>query len=530
MARSLRSTSTRCAGVLALIAVGAFVPRTAHAQPLPPQPPPPTTAPVSPPPPDLPPPPPPPWTANPTVYAPAPPAAPATTTTAPTAPTTAPAAGGTLIVDRPAPPPPALLEHEREHERHMSELELRLLQADERTRREHEDHERWWGWTRWVTISGYLQPQLLWQTFNAAASPNPAGQDPNATVAKQDNVFNTATGTGVPGLTTNGDYFRLRRARLKVELAPNDVSRFVMEIDPTLAGGPDNATGTIARNVEAQGIARWGGDVETVFGMGIFKIPYGWEVLQSDADRPFIERSWWEQNITPGEFDTGAKAYTTALHKRLTFQVAVINGETQGEKTFSLLPDTNKGKDVVGRLNYNFGPFDLGASGYYGQGSEVSIATLAFKEYPRYAGNVEAALHHKLLGIGETRILGELNAGQNMDRGVKYSFALPGLPTDIVNGSVVNRNEFGWFARIEQDITRWATLAFRYDFYTPDTSIALNGRSTEAVVGVVHFTKQLQLMLEYNHFTDNVHSTAPGTPVPYKQGDVFSGVFQVRYP
>jgi len=527
MARCLRSTSTRCAGLLALVAAASFLPRVASAQPvrpLPPPPPPPAAAPVSPPPPDLPPPPPPPWTANPNVFS-TEPVAPVATQ-----PASAPAGGAAPVVQPPA-PPPVNLEHEREHERRMGEMELRVLQSEERERRAHEDHEKWWGWTRWVTFSGYLQPQLLWQWYdNAAASPNPAGQDPNATVAKQDTVFNTAAGNGVPGLTTNGDYFRLRRARMKVELAPNEYSRFVMEIDPVLAGGPDNATGTIARNVEAQGIAKWSEDVVTTFGMGIFKIPYGWEVLQSDADRPFIERSWWEQNVTPGEFDTGAKAYTTALHKRLTGQVAVINGEVQGEKTFSLLPDIKKGKDLVGRLNYNFGPLDLGVSGYYGQGAQVSIATLAFKQYPRYAGNAEAALHHRFLQAGETRLLGEINAGQNMDRGTKYAFALPGLPSDIVNGSVTNRNEFGWFARIEQDITRWTTLAFRYDFYTPDTSISTNGRSTEGVVGVVHFTKQLQMMLEYNHYTDNVHSTAAGTAIPYKQGNMASGVFQVRYP
>jgi Phosphate-selective porin O and P len=524
MASRLRSTSIRRAGSLALVAAASFASQLASAQPaqpLPPAPPPPAAAPVSPPPPDLPPPPPPPWTANPNVFAqepvPAPPAPPPS---------------GSVTAQAAPPAPPALSpEQERERERRLAEMELRLLQHEERTRREHEDHEKWWGWTRWVTISGYLQPQLLWQWYdNSAASPNPAGQSANATVAKQDTVFNTAAGTTVPGLTTNGDYFRLRRARLKIELAPNEVSRFVMEIDPTLAGGPDNATGTIARNVEADGIAKWSDDVVTTFGMGIFKIPYGWEVLQSDADRPFIERSWWEQNVTPGEFDTGAKAYTSALNKRLTVQVAVINGSTQGEKTFSLLPSLHPGKDVTGRINYNFGPFDLGASGYYGQGIEVTIANLSAKNYPRYAGNLEAALHHKFLSIGETRLFGEINAGQNMDRGVHYSFALPGLPSDIVNGSVTNRNEFGWFARIEQDITRWATLAFRYDFYTPDTSISTNGRGTEAVVGVAHFTKQLQLMLEYNHFTDDVHSTAPGTPIPYKQGDVFSGVFQVRYP
>jgi hypothetical protein len=438
----------------------------------------------------------------------------------------------------PVPAPPVAGADVREHERRLAELELRLRQEEERNRREHEDRDKWWGWTKNVHISGYLQPQLLWQWAGSAeASPNPAGQDWNAVVAKQDTVFNTCLASGpcgaatsVPGLTTNGDYFRLRRARLRTELDPNEWSRFVMEIDPVLAGGPDNGTGTIARNVEAQGVVHWSDDVTTTFGMGIFKIPYGWEVLQSDADRPFIERSWWEQNVTPGEFDTGAKAYTTALQNRLTFQVAVINGSIQGERTFSLLPDLNKGKDLVGRVNYNFGPVDVGASGYYGQGQIVSLSNLAFKQFPRYAWNIEAALHHRFLELGETRLLAEFDRGQNMDRATKYSagIALPKLPSDIVNGSVESKDELGYWARIEQDITQWATLAIRYDYYSPDSAQGTNGRDTEGFVGVVHFTRQLQLMLEYDHYTDTVH--VPGASIPYRQGNFFSGVFQARYP
>jgi hypothetical protein len=419
----------------------------------------------------------------------------------------------------------------------MGEIELRVRQMEERHHRTAEEHEEWWGWTRKVRISGYLQPQGLWQWYNDAGSPNatktglPPGIGANDTVAKQDTVFNTAPGNGTPGLTTNGDYFRLRRARLKIELEPNEYSRMVFEIDPVLAGGPDNATGTIARNVEAQGIAKWGGGVETTFGMGIFKIPYGWEVLQSDADRPFIERSWWEQNVTPGEFDTGVKAYTTAMDHRLSVQAAVVNGTTEGEKTFSLLPSMHPGKDVLGRVNYNFGPFDVGTSAYYGQGAQVSLATLAFKNYPRWAWNAEAGLHHRFLEIGETKLLGEFNLGQNMDRGVKYgALGLPGLPAtaDIPNGQVASKNEMGGFIRLEQGISHWTTLALRYDYYSPDTSQSFNGRHTGALVGVVHFTKQLQLMIEGNYFVDDVH--AAGASPAGKQGEVLSTVFQVRYP
>jgi hypothetical protein len=461
------------------------------------------------------------------------------------------------VVTPPPPPAGGLLvapgytvqdaQAQREHERRMAEMELRVRQQEELHRRAHEEQDRWWGWTKYVHLSGDLQPQLLWQWYDTlSASPNASltgATDPNGVYAKPDTAFSTCLQAGVtagacsaastvPPLTTNGNYFRLRRARLKVEMEPNEWSRFVMEIDPIPAGGPDNGTGTIARNVEAQGVAHWSEDVTTTFGMGIFKIPFGWEVLQSDADRPFIERSWWERNITPGEFDTGAKAYTSALHNRLTFQVALVNGNIQGEKTFALLPDLNHGKDVVGRVNHNFGPFDVGASGYYGQGQLVSLSNLAFKNYPRYAWNIEGALHHRFLEMGETRVLAEFDMGQNMDRGVNYSaaIALPSMPTDVVNGQVGSKDEMGYWARVEQDVTHWATLAFRYDLYSPDTAQGTdnNGRTTVGFVGVGHFTKQLQLMLEYDHFTDNVH--VPGQPIPYKQGNMFSGVFQVRYP
>jgi hypothetical protein len=459
-------------------------------------------------------------------------AAPDQPPTAPAQPQPPVAPAAPLMPPAPAPaPPPSDMEHEREHMRHLGEVEFRLHQEEERHRRAHEEQEGWWGWTRHVKISGYLQPQLLWQWFDSSASPNPAGQDSNAVTAKPNPVFgNAGTSTNAP-ITTNGDYFRLRRARLKVELEPNEYSRFVMEIDPVSAGGPAGGIGTIARNVEAQGIAHWNDDVVTTFGVGIFKIPFGWEVLQSDADRPFIERSWWEQNVTPGEFDTGAKAYTTAFEKRFTGQVAVVNGITQGEPTFAVLPDLNKGKDLVGRVNYNFGPVDVGASGYYGQGQVVNLAALSFKQFPRYAWNIEAALHHKLLPIGETRILAEFDRGMDMDRGVKYAFALPTVQSDI-NANVIDHDELGYWIRAEQDITRWATLAFRYDYYTPDSAQATNGRDTYAAVGVWHITRNLQYMIEGNIFIDNVHDTTPGkvTQPAGKHGQVLSNVLQVRFP
>jgi hypothetical protein len=554
MARRFRSCTFGAVALIAVVASPLVAARTALAQQPPPPPPPPTAATAPPKP-----------AAKPPTAAPKPPGPKPAVKPGAGAPPTGAAAGAAAgaapqpDVPPPPPPPPAPLmppppppapapgahdpsaveiAHEIDQNSHIIELEKQMA-ALEMHRRQAVENDAKLEWLKGLKISGYLQPQLLWQWFDSNATPNlvngqlPPGVDANSVIAKSDPLY----GASAP-ITTNPDYFRLRRARLKTEYMPNDWSRFVLEIDPTPTGGPSGGVGTIARNVESQGIVNWNDDIQTTFGLGIFKIPYSWEVLQSDADRPFIERSWWEQNCTPGEFDTGLKAYTTLLEKKMVFQAAVINGITQGEKTFAVLPDLNHGKDIVGRVNYNFGIFDVGIGGYYGQGQVISLASLAFKQFPRGAFEAEAALHHKFAEIGETRLLGEFDYGVNLDRGVKYGAnGLPGLPAaaNIPSGSVTDRKEIGYWIRAEQDLTRWFTVAARYDYYSPDTSASQsNGRDTVAAVFVIHFTSSLQSMTEYNHFVDNVHAVATGTTPEGspagKNGDVLSEVLQVRFP
>jgi hypothetical protein len=383
-------------------------------------------------------------------------------------------------------------------ERRVEALEARLDAANALLR----DYQGELLWLKMFKLSGYVQAQLLWQWYNAAASPNgvggvlPSGVSANAVTAQAVPAFN-----GV-GTTTNGDYFRLRRARLKTEFMPADFARFVFEIDPTPAGGQTSGLGTIAREIEAEGIARWTDHVVTEFGAGIFKIPFGFEVLQPDPDRPFIERSWGERNMTPGEYDTGARAYTTAFDRALQVQVAVVNGNMEGEKTFSALPDLNKGKDLVGRVNYDLGPFDVGVSGYYGEGQLVNPSALLFRQYARGAGNLELALHHVFAPVvGETRAFAEGTLATNMDRGINYApgIGLPALPAVVTTATgatilpgVKNLHEASAWIRVEQDFTRWFTLGLRFDYYTPDTSQSNNGRATYAAVGAVHVTRWLQ--------------------------------------
>ena len=40
--------------------------------------------------------------------------------------------------------------------------------------------------------------------------------------------------------------------------------------------------------------------------MGLFKIPFGFEIIQSDRDRLFMERANVMRALFPGEYDAGA--------------------------------------------------------------------------------------------------------------------------------------------------------------------------------------------------------------------------------
>jgi phosphate-selective porin OprO/OprP len=77
---------------------------------------------------------------------------------------------------------------------------------------------------------------------------------------------------------------------------------------------------------------------------GKFKTPLGLELLQSDADRTFIE-SALPSDLVPSR-DEGFQLYGDIVH-RLTYQVAIVNGAPDGA---SIDGAKNNGKDVVGRI------------------------------------------------------------------------------------------------------------------------------------------------------------------------------------
>jgi hypothetical protein len=419
-----------------------------------------------------------------------------------------------------ATPAPLIVDDKDEiarREARLNALEERVA-ADERRLRRLDDRTKIW---KHLRFEGFIQPQLLVQSYNTAASPNlqPTGQLPdgigaNDVIAKSD------------GSTTNGTFFRLRRTRLRT-FYETDVMKFFLQLDVLPVGGVGSGIGTIVRNAEATGIARWSKDVRTEVTAGLFFTPFRQEILEISMTRPFIERTWFIQNAFPVERNLGVHAKTFALNDKLVFDVAIVNGQALGERYFVQTPDLNKSKDLVAFVTYRLGALTLGVNGYLGRGQVVDAQNLRFKQFDKWAVNYQALYRRTIFKrLGETRLISELAIAQNMDTGVNYGFAVPRIPTRI-SDDVGNLDERALYVRVEQDLSPWLLAGYRFDTYSPDTAVKNNARDTHAFLAVVKFSPNLRWMNELTWAIDNVH--APDVPPPSKHIVSYSTVLQAMF-
>lgn len=361
----------------------------------------------------------------------------------------------------------------------------------------------------------WIQPQFVSTFWNQQGSPNltegnlPAGVGPNTLQVRED------------GTTTNTTFFRLRRTRVRAVGEMTPYMRAFVEVDMFPVGTGD----IFLRNVMATGIAHWAPDVTTEFSAGSFKVPLTYELLEPSRDRPFLERSSTSIAFFPGDRDIGAWAQTV-VKKKLTVDAAVLNGRTFGEASTGALPDFNRGKDLLARANYNFGPGHLGLGAYFGTGS-LNRPDGNVLGYQRGAAHAEAGLHHVFFeALGKTAVYAQAIYGQNMDRGVRYAFALPDAPT-VPGGEIGTKHQFGSFVRVQQNLGPRLMLGARHELYT--TNLGLRDNLSQALGGLcsINFTRGLDLRLEYIYGVDQSH--AEGEAAPTRISHTLSTWMQARY-
>ena len=411
-----------------------------------------------------------------------------------------------------------------EQMRRMRALERRLAQLE----KENKEHAEPTPWVEWLKPSLLLQPQLIWNFYNAAASPSatngllPPGVGSNDVTATPN------------GNTTNPDFFRLRRARLKLDFLPSEFARFVVEIEPVPKDPTVPGSGTIARQIEAIASFPVSHALAFELGAGSFEVPFGGEWRENHGDRPLIERSYFQQNMFPGDFDLGA--HFSMVSRHFDAELAVINGRTFGELDQGGNLDLNRAKDGVLTTRFKAGGFEAGLSGYAGEGQLVDAQNLRFKQFGRFAADLDLSFKHQVGRLGTFRAFGEIVYGTNMDRGVLSPGNLPTIPADLTQ-DVQNRDELGALVRVDQEFGRWVSLGARYDWYSPDVNISNDGRHTIGVVAALRLLRDVQMwsdrivprvqvMLEYDHAIDTIRPSGPQGPT--KEIEMLSLVLQGR--
>ena len=378
-------------------------------------------------------------------------------------------------------------------------------------------------WTRDLRFSGYLQAD--WG------------------IVRQSSLDEVNSATGDP---LNEKRFLIRRGHLRADYDGDGPVFGSLELDA------NTIKGTTVRLVDAEASFRWPQAKDAlppsfVTTLGLFKTPFGFEVLEADNVRPFLERATVIRALFPGEFDLGLRF--KLKWRALNLAMGLMNGAPLGEKQ---LPgrDPNESKDLVGRLGATTTPVegvgvDFGLSGVTGSGfhkgtpstkdqlvwrdtnedgvvqpTEIQVipgsSSTASQNFKRFGLGADVQVRVAVPVLGELALRGELVFAKNLDRGI--------MPADPV-ATGRDLREVGWYAGATQEVTRWGMVGVRYDRYDADADASRQAGasilpssavfSTVAVMGMLRWSPG-RLILEYDHNTNPLGRDAAGAPTTLK--------------
>ena len=313
-----------------------------------------------------------------------------------------------------------------------------------------------------LTLSGFMQADMY---------------------VKQTSEDQINTSSGAP---LNDNRFSIKRARLRGSIDRRYLAA-IIEMDANTTNGPQ------ARPMAMEATIKLPGDTLPYVAatVGIFKIPFGFEIGQADYDRLFAERSNLERALFPGEYDLGARV--SGGWQFVRYALAIQNGEPLGESTFPDR-DPNAAKDVVGRLGAAAplgGRVDIqaGFSGVVGKGlhkgtaptkpivtwidrnengridpneliASPGTAGLPSQNFSRHALGADVLLTARTATLGSTTVYGEITWAKNLDRALLIADPYGPLGRDM--------REMGYYMALVQDVGKHLQAGIRYDRYDPD--------------------------------------------------------------
>jgi hypothetical protein len=307
------------------------------------------------------------------------------------------------------------------------------------------------------------------------------------------------TSTGAP---LNDNRFALKRGRLRASIDRRYLAA-ILEADFNTNSGPQ------MRPMNVEATAKWPGDgVPYVAAtVGIFKIPFGYEIGQSDYLRLFAERSNMERALFPGEYDLGARL--AGGWQFIRYALALQNGEPLGASGFPGR-DPNNAKDVVGRLGMTsmLGEgiqIQGGFSALYGKGlhkgTSPTKSTMTWQDrnengrmdpnelivspgtsglpsmnFSRHALGADLLISAKTSRFGNTTAYGEILWAKNLDRALLVADPFGPIGRDM--------RERGYYVALTQDLGQYLQAGVRYDHYDPDQD------STDRIAASVYLSSQ----------------------------------------
>lgn len=267
--------------------------------------------------------------------------------------------------------------------------------------------------------------------------------------------------------TRNLDQFSIRRGRVKFTYQATPTSRFVLQPDIT-------SSGVVLKDGYVELTEPWTTWKHTATA-GQFNWPFGFEIMYSSSAREMPERSRVVRTLFPGERDRGVMLSGLGLNERLRYRVAVVNGTGTVRSD-----DLNKRKDVVGRLGYSFGAFDVGASIYRGSDLIATSAHAAGVEFDKDRHGIDFQWATPVPGLG---VRGEYIAGSQP----------PSAGTTRTESQDVN----GWYFYAIQNIGTRHQFVARIDAYDPDTDAPDNATRTLGGSYIFHWDAHSKVMVAY---------------------------------
>ena len=253
-----------------------------------------------------------------------------------------------------------------------------------------------------LKFSGYVQGRYEWHQESA-----------NGATFKENTFAATATNT---------DRFMLRHAYFTAQYKGTN-SEYQFQINA------NNKEGVAYKDIYAAFVDTWT-PLKMKLSVGQFKYPFGYEMLQSDAEREMPERAAIQKFFFDGDRDRGVRLQGS--YDYFNFQVALVNGTIyDGTKNLGASKDPgspypfggndpNQFKDWVGRLGVDFGSFVGGVSGYFGKGLYIAPPTATSAAIPdsRYKYRVGADVqgYIDVPGLGGLALKGEVMYGKDTAR------------------------------------------------------------------------------------------------------------------